>query len=115
MMVLSATAPSAQGAPLILNEYNAVSSSRYLDGENYEASAAADVYFGRTQGNGGNWFELVVTEDDLDVREILVDVPCLIGQPRTCRTGPIVSMKRIQEGMVVRQGWIGMLMADQGE
>jgi hypothetical protein len=49
-------------ARLILNEYNAVSSSNYLDNLNQ------DTHWGRIQGNGGDWFELVVTGDPLDVR-----------------------------------------------
>lgn len=50
------------GAGLILNEYNAVSSSEYLGG------SGEDSYLGRIQGNGGNWMELVVTQDHLDIR-----------------------------------------------
>jgi hypothetical protein len=61
---------------LILNEYNAVSSGNYLDEDTYsEALDKGDPFFaglglenGRIQGNGGNWFELVVIEDHLDIR-----------------------------------------------
>ena len=71
----------AQGADIILNEYNAVSSSKFLNGGTSSADAdggrAADTYFGRVQGNGGDWFELVVIKDHLDIRgwhlDILVD------------------------------------------
>ena len=68
---------SLGAAPIILNEYNAVSSSRYLDGNDYnDAKDKADPFFasipnmpdGRIQGNGGNWFELVVVEDHVDAR-----------------------------------------------
>jgi hypothetical protein len=59
-MVLSAMETGAQ--PLILNEFNAVGSSRFLDGEN------TDTRLGRIEGNGGNWIELVVIEDHADVR-----------------------------------------------
>ena len=48
--------------PLILNEYNAVAPTNFLDG------GAADGYWGRVVGNGGDWFELVVTVDHLDIR-----------------------------------------------
>jgi hypothetical protein len=66
----------AYGAPMILNEYNAVGSTRYLDGDFYSSSDREDAYFktipgmtdGRIQGNGGNWFELVVVDDHLDIR-----------------------------------------------
>ena len=56
------------GAPLILNEYNAVGSSKWLDCDGLECSDAEDVHFGRVEGNGGNWIELVVTQDNLDMR-----------------------------------------------
>jgi hypothetical protein len=49
-------------SPIILNEYNAVKSSGYLKDNK------SDTYFGRIPDNGGNWFELVITEDHLDMR-----------------------------------------------
>lgn len=58
-------------SPLILNEYNAVSNSSFLnggdavqDGDGRSAPAySQDSFFGRLAGNGGDWFELVVTGD----------------------------------------------------
>ena len=58
-------APTASAAPVILNEYNAVSAANYLGGA---TSTAADPYFGRVLGNGGDWLELVVIQDHLDLR-----------------------------------------------
>ena len=55
-------------APLILNEYNAVSGSRFLGGGDNTTMEPRDTRLGRVQGNGGDWFELVVTEDNLDIR-----------------------------------------------
>ncbi|MFO0945265.1 MAG: hypothetical protein U1D30_04850 [Planctomycetota bacterium] len=60
-------APAANGG-LIVNEYNAVGSTRWLDSNNAAGSTASDTTFGRVQGNGGNWIELVVTSDHMDVR-----------------------------------------------
>jgi hypothetical protein len=60
------------GADVILNEYNAVNGSDYLNGgtayEDEDGGYACDSYFGRVQGNGGDWFELVVITDHLDMR-----------------------------------------------
>ncbi|OHB58156.1 MAG: hypothetical protein A2Y12_07790 [Planctomycetes bacterium GWF2_42_9] len=71
---------------LILNEFNAVGSEKYLKTDTYDGSTNVDVYFqemadglhpdkmtgtllnGRIQGNGGDWIELVVTQDHLDIR-----------------------------------------------
>ncbi len=70
-------ADSANGAAMIINEYNAVSASRYLAGGSYKADTSKeDAYFktipglpdGRIEGNGGNWVELVVIQDLLDIR-----------------------------------------------
>jgi hypothetical protein len=59
-------------APLILNEYNAVADGVYLNGgtamADQDGGLASDVLFGRVPGNGGDWLELVVIADDLDVR-----------------------------------------------
>lgn len=53
----------ARGGDVILNEYNAVSGSNQLDdGE------GADSFFGKINGNGGNWFELLVVGDQIDMR-----------------------------------------------
>jgi hypothetical protein len=56
------------GAPVILNEYNAVDSDQYL-GIN-----GSDSYWDRVAGNGGDWFELVVIQDHLDMRGWKFDI-----------------------------------------
>jgi hypothetical protein len=53
---------SAQGAGLILNEYNAVGTTDLL------ANERSDSFFGRIEGNGRDWIELVVVDDHLDIR-----------------------------------------------
>lgn len=53
----------ANGAEVILNEYNAVGGSDQLD-----EGLGKDTYFGLIDGNGGNWFELLVIEDQVDMR-----------------------------------------------
>lgn len=65
-------AGTALGADVILNEYNAVNGMDYLNGgtalQDEDGGFASDSYFGRIQGNGGDWFELVVITDHLDMR-----------------------------------------------
>jgi hypothetical protein len=67
--------PSAIAAPLILNEFNAVSGSNWLnfgnatmDGDGNTTNLPSDSFFGRIQGNGGDWIELAVIADHLDIR-----------------------------------------------
>ncbi|MFO0872476.1 MAG: hypothetical protein U0575_00705 [Phycisphaerales bacterium] len=59
--------------PVILNEYNAVSNDKFLNGGDAQADEeggqASDIFFGRVLGNGGSWFELVVIQDHLDMRQ----------------------------------------------
>lgn len=59
----------AEASPVVLNEYNAVSSSGRL-GE----GVGADSKFGRVLGNGGDWFELLVIADDTDLRGWTVEM-----------------------------------------
>ena len=53
---------------LIMNEYNAVGSTKYLTEVIGDPSKGFDSYFGRVLGNGGNWVEFIVTQDHLDLR-----------------------------------------------
>ncbi len=57
-----AAANSAFTAPVILNEYNAVIPTGFIK------NGASDSFFGRVVGNGGDWFELVVTKNHVDMR-----------------------------------------------
>jgi hypothetical protein len=69
---------TAFGADVILNEYNAVGNGLFLNGGNASADddggRASDSYFGRIEGNGGDWFELVVITDHLDMRNWKLDI-----------------------------------------
>jgi hypothetical protein len=65
-------------ADVILNEYSAVAGGQFLNGGNSSADndggRASDSYFGRVMGNGGDWFELVVITDHLDMRNWRFDI-----------------------------------------
>ena len=56
-------------SPIILNEYNAVAGGSWIGAEDADddnepdGTAGTDTFFGITRGNGGDWFELVVTGD----------------------------------------------------
>jgi len=55
--------PNSQAVTrLLVNEYNAVAADRML------AGSASDPFWGRVFGNGGDWFELAVVQDHLDLR-----------------------------------------------
>ena len=68
-------------APLILNEFNAVASLEYLnggtattDGGGNSVNPPADSFFGRIPGNGGDWIELAVVGDHVDIRGWSLDI-----------------------------------------
>lgn len=65
-------------ADIILNEYNAVDDDQYLGGgtslADEDGGRACDEYFNRIPGNGGDWFELVVITDHLDIRNWQLDI-----------------------------------------
>ncbi len=74
-------AAPAGAAPLIVNEFNAVASGSYLnggtascDGDGNCVNPPADPYFGRIAGNGGDWIELAVVADHLDIRGWQLDI-----------------------------------------
>lgn len=78
LTVILTCAGTLPAAPVILNEYNAVSTDGYLGGGTASADEsggrAFDTYFGRVLGNGGDWFELVVITDHLDMRNWMLDI-----------------------------------------
>lgn len=53
---------------ILLNEYNAVASNELLKGN------GNDTYFGRIYGNGDSWIELVVIEDNYDLRGAKIEI-----------------------------------------
>jgi hypothetical protein len=81
LLAAAVLAAPVHAAPLIVNEFNAVSSSNYLnggnegtDGDGNSTDPPADTYFGRIAGNGGDWIELVVVADHLDIRGWTLDI-----------------------------------------
>jgi hypothetical protein len=58
LVAMSSAAQAVETKELILNEFNCVRADRQLDDGD-----GSDSVFGTVDGNGGNWIELVVTED----------------------------------------------------
>jgi hypothetical protein len=68
-------ASTAYAAPLIVNEFNAVGPGEFLnggtattDGDGNFVDPPSDTFFGRIASNGGDWIELVVVGDHIDIR-----------------------------------------------
>jgi len=65
-----------QAADVVLNEYNAVAEVLgFLQG------GKSDARLGRREGNGGDWFELVVITDHLDMRGWQIVISHRTGEP----------------------------------
>ena len=71
-IVTTCLASSVLAGGLVMNEYNAVGSTKWLNAGSATADItggyASDLTFGRVIGNQNNWIELVVTQDHLDIR-----------------------------------------------
>lgn len=65
---LSITSHALAAGELVINEYNAVGEGKYLEHDPVNPWEGSDSYFGRIEGNGNNWIELVVNTDHLDIR-----------------------------------------------
>ena len=85
---------------LALNEFNAVSNSNFLGGGTLGDTAnGSDATFGRVLGNGGDWFELVVTEDNLDIRGWTLEVWNLDGPTQTLNASLTLSNDSLLNGL----------------
>ena len=86
-LALLCPALGARAAAILVNEYNGVAAAQYLNGgtaaADADGGAAADPYFGRVLGNGGDWLELVVIQDHLDLRGNSLSIAEGIGAGRT--------------------------------
>jgi hypothetical protein len=71
--------------PLILNEYNAVDEDKVLEND------GTDSYWGTVTGNGGDWLELVVTENHLDARGWQLVLTDQTGGPGETQTTLVLS------------------------
>jgi len=60
--------PFSAPAAVVLNEFNAVAPGSLL------VNGGADSFFGQATGNGGDWFEIVTLEDQLDMRGWSFDI-----------------------------------------
>jgi hypothetical protein len=95
LAVLALLAVNAGAADIILNEYNAVDPNAFLGGGDSSADdnggRASDSYFGRVPGNGGDWFEMVVITDHLDIRGWSLDIyeSGLLDETLTLTVNPI--------------------------
>jgi uncharacterized cupredoxin-like copper-binding protein len=87
-------------APIILNEYNAVSSSNYLNGGNSLADddgapASKDSFFNRVAGNGGQWVEFVVvgtgSTGNVDMRGWTIEIGTNTGSGFVARNTLVLS------------------------
>ena len=78
MAIIALLSTNLWAADIILNEYNAVSSGQFFNGgdaaADQDGGRSFDSYFGRVLGNGGDWFELVVIRDHLDLRGWHLDI-----------------------------------------
>ncbi|MGJ8696148.1 MAG: lamin tail domain-containing protein [Verrucomicrobiaceae bacterium] len=99
---------------VLLNEYNAVSDTKFLNGgtafaDEDGAPNAADAHFGRVTGNGGDWFELVVVGDGTtgttDLRGWTIEIG-QVGDSKVLVPRTTISLTADSRWAAVRNGTI---------
>jgi hypothetical protein len=105
LLCLAAVAASPLSSPraasVIVNEYNAVGNDDYIDSP---TSSKQDSFWKRRQGNGQDWFELVVIQDLLDMRDWEILVRDRTGDPNEATHRILLSADPIWAGL--RRGTI---------
>lgn len=92
--------------PLALNEFNAVGSANFLGGGLAgDAGNGSDATLGRILGNGGDWLELVVIEDGLDLRgwqiQIWNNTGVVVENTATLVIGPSTELSDLAAGSLI--------------
>ncbi len=84
-----------QNTSLLLNEYNAVASDKYLKG------SGSDDYYGYIQGNGGSWLEMVVTRDYLNLQNATITINENCSQTFSAKLPELLSLAYLRKGTII--------------
>ncbi len=84
-----------QNTSLLLNEYNAVATDRYLK------NSGSDDYYGYIQGNGGSWLEMVVTRDYLNLQNATIRVNEDCTQTFSAKLPELLPLAYLRKGTVI--------------
>jgi len=91
--------PFGGTAKVLLNEYNAVGRNEFLKND------GTDTTLGTIVGNGGDWFELVTIEDNLDMRgwqfELWSEESGIIAQQSALTLGQQSRLTGISAGTII--------------
>jgi len=85
----------AKGHSLLLNEYNAVASDKYLK------SGGSDSYFGTIAGNGDAWAEFVVVKDYTNLQNAKVEIKENCSEIFTGKIPELLSLAYLRKGTIV--------------
>lgn len=97
-------------SPVLVNEYNGVSSSNFLNGgaasEDLDGGTAMDSFFGRILGNGGDWIELVVVGDGIanstvDMRGWQIEICSDTSSPETIVLSQHAYFSAVRAGTII--------------
>ncbi len=85
--------------PLLLNEWNAVAADQKLDRDG-DGRAGEDAAWGRVPGNGGAWIELLVLDEDLDVRGWTLSMRDRSGEAGQVVLGDVAPLGALSAGTI---------------
>ncbi|HHB95335.1 MAG TPA: hypothetical protein ENK88_09370 [Campylobacterales bacterium] len=95
LILLLAYQISLSSSSLLLNEYNGVGSNYKLKNQGY------DTFYGRINGNGGSWLEMVVVKDKIDIQNATINID---GHANTHFVGKLPNfyeLSNLREGTIL--------------
>lgn len=97
VVVTPSSVNNGDATPIILNEYNGVRPTGILK------DGGSDVFWGQVLGNGGDWFELVITRDHVDARgwQLVVSDNAGVGTPQTLTLSNDVIWSNLRAGTII--------------
>lgn len=88
-----------ESSPIVLNEWNAVETGETLDARDFDGSGSDDA-LGVVAGNGGDWIELLVTED-VDIRGWTLSMRDTRGERGTLVFGDQAPLDALRAGTLL--------------
>jgi len=86
---------SLSSPSLLLNEYNGVGSNYKLKNQGY------DTFYGRINGNGGSWVEIVVVKDKIDIRNATINIDGHAGTHFIGKFPNLNELSNLREGTIL--------------
>ncbi len=85
----------SENSSLVLNEYSSVALDKYLKND------GTDDYFGRVQGNGGSWLELIVTKNYTNLQNAIITIDENSTQVFSAKIPALTQLAFLRKGTMI--------------